>query len=126
MITRPVGEDRRIDDFAARAALPGVERPYEVIELLGIHSAFTLWTFHAFTPLTWFVFPDPPKDISRVMPCARGKGMKEEGNVGGVMKFYLYSTACAGQKNSPQAAIRPGPIPRTRCRLGKAPKLPFF
>jgi hypothetical protein len=44
----PVRQDDLIDHFAAAAAFPCIERPYEIIILLGIHSAFAFWTIHGF------------------------------------------------------------------------------
>lgn len=45
-MANPVGQYGGINDLAAAAALPGIERPYEIVKLLGIHPSFAFGTFH--------------------------------------------------------------------------------
>ena len=55
MIPCSVGENGRIEHFAAGAALPGVEGADEIIVLLSVHSAFAFRTLHGRPPLAIWV-----------------------------------------------------------------------
>ena len=50
VVAGTVGNDSRIKQFAATGTFPGIERPDEVIEFLGEHSAFAFRTFHNVSP----------------------------------------------------------------------------
>ena len=76
MVAGAIGEDGGIDHLAAGTTFPGVERPHEIVVLLGIHPALAFRAFHGATSwsmseLPFLAHDFSPGSITRAVPGKR-------------------------------------------------------